>query len=45
MAAAVPIVAVEVGLAALTSFTLLGPLGLPWWVPVLCAERARMDPR
>ncbi len=40
VAAEVPIVAVEVGLAALTSFTLLGPLGLPWWVPVLCATGA-----
>ncbi len=40
VAAEVPIVAVEVGLAALTSFTLLGPLGLPWWVPVLCAAGA-----
>lgn len=37
VAAEIPIVAVEVVLAALTSFTLLGPLGLPWWAPVLCA--------
>jgi hypothetical protein len=22
-------------LAALTSFTLVGPLGLPWWLPVV----------
>ena len=36
LAAELPIVAVEVALAALTSFTLLGPLGLPWWVPLLC---------
>jgi uncharacterized membrane protein YbhN (UPF0104 family) len=36
LAAEVPIVAVEVSLAALTSFTLLGPLGLPWWSAVLC---------
>lgn len=36
VAAEVPIVAVEVVLAALTSFTLLGPLGLPWWAPVVC---------
>jgi uncharacterized membrane protein YbhN (UPF0104 family) len=35
IAAELPILAVEAGLAALTSFTLLGPLGLPWWVPVL----------
>jgi uncharacterized membrane protein YbhN (UPF0104 family) len=36
LAAEVPIVAIEVSLAALTSFTLLGPLGLPWWSAVLC---------
>jgi uncharacterized membrane protein YbhN (UPF0104 family) len=36
LAAELPIVAIEASLAALTSFTLLGPLGLPWWVPVLC---------
>jgi uncharacterized membrane protein YbhN (UPF0104 family) len=36
VAAELPIVAIEVGLAALTSFTLLGPLGLPWWSAVLC---------
>lgn len=32
--AEVPILSVEAGLAALTSFTLVGPLGLPWWTPV-----------
>jgi len=36
VAAEVPIIAVEAALAALTSFTLLGPLGLPWWTAVLC---------
>lgn len=36
LAAEVPILAVEASLAALTSFTLLGPLGLPWWTAVLC---------
>jgi uncharacterized membrane protein YbhN (UPF0104 family) len=30
-----PILAVEGALAALTSFTLIGPLGLPWWLPVI----------
>lgn len=35
--AEVPILAVEATLAALASFTLLGPLNLAWWVPVLCA--------
>jgi hypothetical protein len=32
--AEMPILIVEGGLAALTSFTLVGPLGLPWWVPL-----------
>lgn len=36
IAAEFPIVAVEAALAALTSFTLIGPLGLPWWLPLLC---------
>lgn len=31
----VPIVVVEAALAALMSFTLIGPLGLEWWVPPL----------
>jgi hypothetical protein len=35
MAAEVPIVAVEATLAALFMFTLVGPLGLPVWIPVL----------
>jgi uncharacterized membrane protein YbhN (UPF0104 family) len=33
--AELPIFAVEAGLAALFSFTLIGPLGLPWWVPLI----------
>ena len=36
VAAEMPIVVVEVALAALTSFTLVGPLGVPWWVPLIC---------
>jgi uncharacterized membrane protein YbhN (UPF0104 family) len=36
IAAEFPILAVEAGLAALTSFTLVGPLGLPWWAPIIC---------
>lgn len=36
IAAEFPIFAVEATLAALTSFTLIGPLGLPWWLPLLC---------
>src|SRR6266498_3005882 len=35
IAAEFPILAVEATLAALTSFTLVGPLGLPWWVPLI----------
>ena len=35
MAAEVPIVAVEAALAALFMFTLVGPLGLPAWIPVI----------
>jgi len=35
IAAEVPILAIEAVLAALASFTLVGPLGLPWWLPVL----------
>jgi len=31
----VPIVIVEGALAALMSFTLVGPLGLAWWVPLI----------
>jgi hypothetical protein len=33
--AELPIVTVEALLAALTSFTLVGPLGLPWWLPLV----------
>jgi uncharacterized membrane protein YbhN (UPF0104 family) len=36
VAAELPILAVEAALAALTSFTLVGPLGLPWWLPLIC---------
>lgn len=35
VAAEFPILAVEASLAALTSFTLIGPLGLPWWLPLI----------
>lgn len=34
IAAEMPILAVEAALAALTSYTLVGPLGLPWWLPL-----------
>ena len=35
IAAEFPILAVEAVLAALSSFTLIGPLGLPWWLPLV----------
>jgi uncharacterized membrane protein YbhN (UPF0104 family) len=35
IAAEFPILAVEGVLAAATSFTLIGPLGLPWWLPLI----------
>jgi uncharacterized membrane protein YbhN (UPF0104 family) len=35
IAAEFPILAVEAVLAALSSFTLIGPLGLPWWLPLI----------
>jgi uncharacterized membrane protein YbhN (UPF0104 family) len=35
LAAEVPIVAVEIALAALFSFTLIGPLNIPWWIPLI----------
>jgi uncharacterized membrane protein YbhN (UPF0104 family) len=35
IAAEVPILAVEGMLAAAASFTLVGPLGLPWWLPIV----------
>ena len=35
IAAEFPILAVEAALAALASFTLVVPLGLPWWLPLV----------
>jgi hypothetical protein len=35
LAAEVPIITVEAALTAIFSFTLIAPLGLPWWVPVI----------
>jgi uncharacterized membrane protein YbhN (UPF0104 family) len=35
IAAEFPILAVEAMLAALASFTLVEPLGLPWWLPIV----------
>ncbi len=42
IAAEVPIVTIEAVLAALFSFTLVGPLGLPWWVPLICLAVAAL---
>lgn len=36
IAAEFPIIAVEAMLAAIASFTLVAPLGLPWWLPIIC---------
>ena len=35
VAAELPIITIEVVLAAVFSFTLIAPLGVPWWVPVI----------
>ncbi len=35
VAAELPVIVVEIGLAAICSFTLVGPLGLPWWTPLI----------
>jgi hypothetical protein len=35
IAAELPIVVIEMALAAILSFTLIGPLGVPWWIPVI----------
>jgi hypothetical protein len=35
VAAEVPILVCEGGLAAIASYTLVGPLNLPWWVPLV----------
>jgi hypothetical protein len=35
IAAELPILAMEGALAAFASFTLVGPLGLPWWLPLV----------
>jgi hypothetical protein len=40
IAAEVPIIAVEGTLGAIASFTLVGPLGLPWWAPLACLVAA-----
>jgi uncharacterized membrane protein YbhN (UPF0104 family) len=35
LTAELPIMAVELLFGAVTSFTLIGPLGLPWWTPIV----------
>lgn len=40
LAAEVPIISVEVTLTAMFSFTLVGPLGIAWWVPVIAVAIA-----
>ena len=35
VAAELPIVVIEIALAAICSFTLVGPLGIPWWTPII----------
>ena len=35
VATEVPLIVVEATLATLTAFTLVGPLGLPWWAPLV----------
>jgi hypothetical protein len=42
IASEVPIMAVEGALGAVASFTLVGPLGLPWWAPLACLVAAGM---
>ena len=40
LAAEVPIISVEIALTAIFSFTLIGPLGAPWWAPVIAVAVA-----
>jgi hypothetical protein len=40
VAAEVPIISVEIALTAVFSFTLVGPLGVPWWAPVIAVAVA-----
>jgi uncharacterized membrane protein YbhN (UPF0104 family) len=40
MAAEVPIITVELVLVAVFSFTLIAPLDLPWWIPVIVVVAA-----
>ena len=42
IAAELPIVVIEIALAAILSFTLIGPLGVPWWVPLVALAVAAL---
>jgi hypothetical protein len=42
IAAEIPIITIEAVLAALASFTLVGPLGLPWWLPLVFLAAAAL---
>ena len=35
VAAEMPIIVIEIALAAICSFTLVSPLGVPWWAPLI----------
>jgi uncharacterized membrane protein YbhN (UPF0104 family) len=40
LTAELPIVVIEIAFAAIFSFTLIGPLGVPWWVPLIALAAA-----
>lgn len=40
LTAELPIVVIEIAFAAVFSFTLIGPLGVPWWVPLIALGAA-----
>lgn len=40
LTAEVPIISVELALTALFSFVLVGPLGVPWWAPLIAVTAA-----
>jgi uncharacterized membrane protein YbhN (UPF0104 family) len=40
VAAELPIVVIEIALAAICSFTLVGPLNVPWWAPLIALALA-----
>ena len=42
VAAELPIVVIEIALAAILSFTLIGPLGIPWWIPLVALAVATL---